>query len=204
MITASTRLQQALFFESVGGYDIDYFGDRFADWWQDDGLEEWEDEDKGKIAEAQRREAERECVLVFRNPFFEKVQQKAHMAKYFAPATYVAIANEDYNQRCRAMEDRNASWRRMLACQPPLFDCDFDRLDYPDQMPMKVEAGHLLLHDTINTDSTYAARPHVFDKMTPVVFAKDVARINYKDGDYEFEECEHDMAWDVELDVKFM
>ncbi|CZT18273.1 uncharacterized protein RCC_04118 [Ramularia collo-cygni] len=198
IITSSKRLQQALFFESVSGHYVDSFGDHFANWWQYYDDEE-NDGDEGKLAEAQRRKDEGKRVLVFRNPFFEKLHHKTRTEKYRAPSAYVAAANEDYNRRRQDMDSRNASWRRMLVSQPPIIKRDFTRFDYPGLMPMTKESSSpLLLQDTLNDDDRCATRPdNVFDKMVPVVFAQDVKRINYEKGEYDFEVCQHDMAWDI-------
>lgn len=91
------------------------------------------------------------------------------------------------------MSNPEPSWWKMFACQPPLDDIYFLELEPSGNEIQRVRNGGMLLVDAICITPGYQTTPEGFNSMTPVTFAKDVVRTNYKKGELKFEECELDL-----------
>lgn len=209
IIASSNRLQQALFFEPLPGYEIDHDSEdpddgtngRFIDYdivgWQYDELS----------ADAKRRVDDNERVLVFANPFLDMIRGYKRLT-FHSPADYASNALKDYEERRQEFNDARSSrplpsWTKMYACQPPLqtifFWDDTNRGNYIDAG----RPGGALIADTICNEPGFEHTFPELGSMVPVVFAKDVVRTHYRKGELKFEKCELDLGYITQADGWF-
>lgn len=222
IIASSTRLQQALFFQPLPGYRIEYLWEE-TDFGGQSGYvadavqvcrepehfavddKEWEEDPCAGYTERptddeRRRWVEEERTLTFANPFLNLTFR--NRLSGHAPEMYLKDMAADREWRQKAIQNPLASWRFMLACQPPLTNAEFAPItSYAYESDLVVSRASGLLLEEMCRDGTrhYENTAAAVTAMVPVVYAKDVIRKNYKKGDLGFNEYDLDWGfWGVE------
>lgn len=80
----------------------------------------------------------------------------------------------------------------MLASQPPVYHVWFSHVSDPpihNDMLERENSEGIKMVDINHGSDRYMMWSVDFENMTPVTYTKDVPRIDYKKGEYEFGEC---------------